>query len=89
MWKIIIETMFSIGLFANAILFVPQIIRLYRTKDAEGSSLLTFGGFCLIQFFAILHGYINQDYLLMLGFALSLLTCGTVTILIVWYRLKK
>lgn len=86
MINLVIETIFSICLFINAALFIPQIIRLYLTKDAQGLSLLTFGGFNIIQLFTILHGMLINDYLLVLGFSLSLITCGLVTIMIFIYR---
>ncbi len=82
----IIDFIFAIALFINAVLFIPQIIMLYRAKDSKELSLLTFGGFNLIQLFIFLHGYIHKDYLLMLGYLLSLISCGTVTFMILWYR---
>lgn len=85
----IIETIFSIALFANAMLFIPQIIQLLKTKSSKGLSLTTFAGFNLIQLAAILHGYIKTDYLLIFGYILSLLTCGAITILIVYYKSKN
>jgi len=88
MMELIIETFFSLGLFINAALFIPQIIALWKAKDSKELSLVTFGGFNLIQFFTILHGYVRQDYLLTIGFLLSFITCGIVTVLIVIYRYK-
>ena len=35
------------------------------------------------------YGYIQEDHLLMIGYSLSLLTCGTVCVLILIYRNKK
>lgn len=87
--KNIIEIGFSLGLFINALLFLPQIIRLLRVKDAKGLSILTFGGFSLIQLFVILHGVVVKDYLLVIGYSISLVTCGMVTALIVYYKLKN
>jgi MtN3 and saliva related transmembrane protein len=84
--KYFIEIVFSVGLFINALLFIPQIIKLYKTKDSEGLSLVTFVGFNLIQLFAVFHGYLHKDYLLMAGFLLSIITCGTVTIMIILYK---
>ena len=81
-----VDLVFSLGLFFNAILFVPQAVTIFRKKDAQGLSLLTFGGFNVMQFFTALHGYLVRDYLLMGGFLLSFLTCGTVTFLILYYR---
>lgn len=84
--KTFVEVFFSLGLFINAFLFIPQAVKLYRTKNSEDLSLITFAGFNLIQLFIFLHGYIHKDYLLMLGYLLSLITCGAVTWMIVWYR---
>lgn len=88
-FKDFIEAMFGLGLFVNAVLFIPQIIKLLRVKNAEGLSLLTFGGFSVIQFFIILHGLLRGDYLLFLGYLISFITCGTVTGLIIFYRFKS
>jgi len=82
----IIEIIFSVGMFINAGLFVPQAIKIYRTKSTEGLSLLTFAGFNIIQFFTILHGYLHQDFLLMLSVGASFITCGAVTVLILIYQ---
>jgi|JI102314A1RNA_FD_contig_101_554739_length_1388_multi_4_in_0_out_0_2 MtN3 and saliva related transmembrane protein len=82
----IVEFIFSIALFVNAILFIPQIIHLIRHKTAAGLSLLTFLGFLLIQLAIVLHGLIVRDYLLTFGYLLSMLTCGTVVFLIVFYK---
>ena len=84
-----IEIVFSLGLFVNAMLFVPQIVCLLRTKDAKSLSLLTFGGFSVIQLFIVLHGLINKDYLLASGCFISLLMCCVITFLIIYYRLRN
>ncbi len=77
---------FSFSLFLNAALFVPQAIHLIKIKRSDELSLLTFCGFILMQIFTSWHGYLVQDYALMIGFMLSLLTCGWVTFLIIYYR---
>lgn len=84
----IIEVIFSLGLFINAALFVPQIIKLYRKKDSSELSILTFSGFNLIQLSTLFHAYFLHDYLLMIGMILSLITCGSVTSLILFYKFK-
>ena len=81
-----IELIFGLSLFLNACLFIPQAIQILRKQNAEGVSLLTFVGFNFIQLFTILHGYFNQDYLLMLGFTLSFITCAYVSYLAWVYR---
>lgn len=81
-----VDSVFGLGLFFNAALFVPQALTILRKKDAQELSLLTFGGFNVMQFFTALHGYLVKDYLLMSGFILSFVTCGMVTFLILYYR---
>lgn len=87
-WSIraIVDIIFGLGLFLNALLFIPQALRLFRFKDAAGISLLTFLGFNIIQLFTVLHAYFEKDYILMFGFLLSFITCGIVTSLIWVYR---
>ncbi len=87
--KDLIELAFSAALFFNALIFVPQIIRIAREKSAKGVSLLTFTGFLLVQFTIVLHAVITHDYILLGGYVLSMLTCGSVILLILRYRKRK
>ena len=80
---------FGLGLIGNALLFVPQAIALWRKKTDEGISLLTFGGFSVLQIVGIVHGIYQQDNSLVIGMAASLLTCGTVTALTIVYRVRR
>ena len=85
---LLINIFFILGLFFNAALFIPQAIKIFHVKNASGVSLITFAGFNIMQFFTVLHGYLSKDYLLMIGFLLSFITCGIVTGLILFYRGK-
>ena len=87
--KQIVAVIFGLGLIGNALLFVPQAIALWRKKTDEGISLLTFGGFSVLQIVGIVHGIYQQDNSLVIGMAASLLTCGTVTFLTLYYRMKR
>ena len=87
--KQIVASVFGLGLGGNALLFVPQIIAVWRKKTDEGISLVTFGGFSVLQTIGIVHGYFQHDFSLILGMAASLLTCGTVTALTVFYRVRR
>jgi len=87
--KHFVEVMFGLGLFFNAFVFIPQAIRIYRKKNAEDLSVITFVGFNIMQFFTVLHGYFIKDYLLAVGFFLSFVTCGIVSFLIIFYRMKN
>ncbi|MDR2268425.1 MAG: hypothetical protein LBD81_03180 [Holosporaceae bacterium] len=81
-----VEVAFGLCLFANALLFVPQALKIYKTKSAKNLSLATFAGFNVIQVITALHGYIFKDLVLMYGSMLVLVSCGTVTLLIVLYK---
>jgi len=84
-----IELIFAAGLFLNAALFIPQILTLLKTKDSRSFSLITFVGFCTIQFFTILHALIHRDWILLAGNVVSLTACITLTGLIILYQPKK
>jgi MtN3 and saliva related transmembrane protein len=84
--KEIVAVAFGIGLLVNASLFVPQALRILRTKSARDVSLLTFGGFNLLQLIGVAHGWLQGDASLLLGMIASFLACGTVTVSAVVYR---
>lgn len=89
MWfQRIIDIIFAAGLFINSMLFIPQAVRLFKQKISTDLSLTTFIGFCATQLSAIIYGYLHNDYILMFGYMLALLTCGLVTGLIIFYRFK-
>jgi len=68
---------------------VPQIVAVWRKKGDEGISLITFGGFSILQIVAIVHGLYQHDLSLVLGMAASLATCGSVTSLTIFYRVRR
>jgi MtN3 and saliva related transmembrane protein len=87
--KEIVAVMFGLGLVCNALLFVPQALAVWRKKTDEGISLITFGGFSILQAIGIVHGIYQQDLSLILGMTASLLSCGTVTLLTIVYRVRR
>jgi MtN3 and saliva related transmembrane protein len=87
--KEVVAVIFGLGLGCNALLFVPQVLAVWRKKSDEGISLITFGGFSVLQAIGIVHGVYQRDMSLILGMAASLLTCGSVTALTVFYRMKR
>ncbi len=86
--KEFVAVVFGLGLIGNALLFVPQALAVWRKKSGEGVSLVTFGGFSILQAIGIVHGLYQRDMSLTVGMAASLLTCGTVTGLTIWYRTR-
>jgi MtN3 and saliva related transmembrane protein len=87
--KEFVAVIFGLGLVCNALLFVPQVVAVWRKKSDEGISLITFGGFSVLQAIGIVHGVYQRDASLILGMAASLLSCGTVALLTVFYRVRR
>ncbi len=87
--KQFVAVLFGLGLLGNALLFVPQALAVWRKKSDEGISLITFGGFSVLQVIGIVHGFFQRDPSLTLGMAASLLTCGSVTLLTLLYRVRR
>ena len=87
--KEFVAVIFGLGLVCNALLFVPQVLAVWRKKTDEGISLITFGGFSVLQAIGIIHGIYEHDLSLILGMSASLLTCGSVTALTLFYRLRR
>jgi MtN3 and saliva related transmembrane protein len=84
-----VAIVFGLGLFCNALLFVPQVIAVWRKKTDQGISLITFAGFSILQIIAIIHGLYEHDLSLTIGMAASLLSCGSVTCLTIFYRIRR
>jgi MtN3 and saliva related transmembrane protein len=76
--KEIVAAIFGLGLLVNAGLFAAQSFKIWRTKNAEGVSIVTFAGFCILQITGILHGYFQHDNYLLGGMIASFICCGSV-----------
>lgn len=87
--KEIVAWAFGVGLLGNAALFVPQAIAVWKKKSDEGVSLITFGGFNVLQAIGIVHGLYQHDLSLVIGMIASILTCGAVTGLTLFYRARR
>ncbi|MGA1984196.1 MAG: PQ-loop domain-containing transporter [Acidobacteriaceae bacterium] len=87
--KLIVAWVFGFALMGNAALFVPQALAIWRKKNAEGISLITFAGFNLLQVIAIVQGVYQHDLALIVGMIASLITCGAVTLLTIVYRVGR
>lgn len=77
---------FAIALFVNAMLFLPQIIRLWQKKDSQDISLLTFLGFNVINLMSLIHGIIKHDPYMIVGYSISFVMNTVTSFLIVKYR---
>jgi PAS domain S-box-containing protein len=82
---ITMTTLFTVALVLNALLFIPQILKIVQTKSAKGISLTTFMGFLSLQLAIVLYSAVKHDYLLMLCYLLNTLSCGTLVALAFFY----
>lgn len=89
MFDTYIEIFFTIAATCNSLLFVPQIIRLFKQKDSKEISFITFFGFNVINVAYLLHGVVRSDELLIVASTLSVITNTTVTLQILYYRYMK
>ncbi len=76
----------GVSLLINGCLFIPQAWNLFCRKNSQGVSLLTFGGFCIMQLVAIVNGYYHNDWAMVYGYGYSFITCAFVVLLISIYR---
>ena len=88
MWMVLFQIAFFLGLLANAALFIPQAIRLYRYKSSREISIMTFLGFNIIQVLTAIHALLGKDWLLFIGSIVAFIACGSVTYLSFLYRSK-
>jgi MtN3 and saliva related transmembrane protein len=65
--KEIVAVIFGLGLGCNALLFVPPVLAVWRKKSDEGISLITFGGFSILQAIWIVHEVYQRDLSLIFG----------------------
>ena len=87
--KEVVAYVFGFGMLFNAALFVPQAWRIWRTRSAEGVSVLAFAGFNALQLLGALHGYLQGDLALMSGMLASAVTCGSVTVLAAYFGSRR
>lgn len=86
MGKEVSDIIFALCLLLNAGIFVPQALEIYRHKNTENVSLVTFLGFNLVQVLSVINGIFYDDPILIIGSLLAIVTCGSVSCLIVYYR---
>lgn len=77
---------FGMALFINAMLFIPQIIRVYAQRCSKSVSMLTFVGFLAVNLLAVAYGVVRQDYLLIFGYSISTILNLILIVFIIIYR---
>ncbi len=84
--EFIAEPLFDISLLINAALYVIQIAKLIKTKNAANISLLTFVFFFLVLLIQALQAYYLADRSYLIGMIASLITSGGLIMAILYYR---
>lgn len=84
--KLAIDFIVNLTPFVSFLFFIPQAMKIFRTKAGENVNVPIFLGFLLIQCSLILQGIINQNYLLTLGYILYITVCGALIILSLIYK---
>ncbi|HLP02313.1 MAG TPA: SemiSWEET transporter [Opitutaceae bacterium] len=66
--------------------FVPQVVRLWRTRNAEGISLVTFGAFSVGVALWLAYGVIMEAWPIILSNAITLVLAFAIIVLTVRFR---
>lgn len=89
MFNWFVNAYFIGGIVANTVLFIIQAKKLYDVKDSTGLSMITFGGFNLIQLSTILYGFANNDKFLFFGYLATFIACFVITMMIPYYKKRN
>jgi MtN3 and saliva related transmembrane protein len=84
-WELIGSTAAVLTMFG----FVPQILKIYRTKSVEDVSLVMLLQFCLGMFLWLLYGWHIQDNILIVANSVSVLSLIATIGLFFKYRKRE
>jgi signal transduction histidine kinase/uncharacterized protein with PQ loop repeat len=84
--KVYLDYIYGLIFILNAIIFIPQAVKIIQNKSAKDVSLITYAGLFAIQVFFIFHTLQTRNHILLIGFILSLITTAAVLILTVYYH---
>ena len=82
-----IQHLFYLALLLNSTILLPQIIKIFKTKNVKNLSIISFLGFLFMQIITLLHAIFHQDIALAIGMALSSATTGTLIVQIIIYAI--
>ncbi len=82
----VIHWLAGAGALANAFLFIPQIIKLMRSRSAEGVSISMYAGFLLLQLVTGADLLFHRVWTLAFGMAASTVATSTIILLCLKYR---
>lgn len=68
--------------------FLPQVLKVWRTRRAEGLSLVTYGMFCLGIAFWLAYGLLLGDGPIIVANVITFVLAGSVLVLAIRYRAR-
>ena len=84
--KDLVEGQYGMGLLINALLYIPQAVRIFQQKASDELSLIMFVGFWLLTLSQVIYGFYIGNHLIAWGTSATLITSGLVLCLIIAYR---
>ena len=69
--------------------FIPQVVRLWRTRNAEGISLVTFSAFSVGVVLWLVYGVIMEAWPIILSNAITLVLTFAIIVLTVRFRRRR
>lgn len=67
--------------FLCAISFIPQIVRIFRTRHTQDLSLMTFSLLCLGVFLWLIYGILTKDLPIILANSVILVLCSLIVVM--------
>ncbi len=84
----LVDMVVASALFINAALFLPQIIRIYRVREANAISIGMLVGMVIVSACGTLHGHFHHQHLVLLGYLLVFFMSLAVLAMTAYYRIK-
>ncbi len=79
----------GLGLLAGGLTtasFVPQVVKIWKTKSAEDVSLLMFAAFCVGVALWLAYGFIKKDWAILLTNGVTLLLGLAIVVMKIRYK---
>ena len=68
--------------------FLPQIIHIFKTREVQGVSFITFLGFNLIQLVSAIHGYETKNNTLFYSMIIAMSFSGIIVLQILFFKAR-
>lgn len=69
--------------------FLPQVVRLWRTRDSEGISLITFSVFSAGVILWLIYGILLKSWPIIIANTVTILLSSAIVVLTIRFRRRK